>query len=126
MGTKTIISTVLAALVLASGAQAHHGSHPKGSVERTKAIIHHVFGPWGGQAVGVAGCESRYDTGAENGQYWGLFQLGRRERERFARGHYSGPWNQARAALRYFALAEHSWGSRGNPWPWSCWWAAYG
>lgn len=71
-----------------------------------------VFGPYAGQAVAVAGCESRLSPYASNGQYQGLFQMGSSERARY--GHGSTPLEQARAAYVYFWTSGRDWS------PWTC------
>jgi hypothetical protein len=76
-----------------------------------KAICH-VFGPYCGQALRVARCESGLSVGARNGQYLGLFQMGSSERRRF--GHGVTAFEQAKAAHRYFVLSGRDWS------PWSC------
>jgi hypothetical protein len=76
-----------------------------------KAICH-VFGRYCTQALQVARCESGYQTGAENGQYRGLFQMGSSERQLF--GHGASALVQARAAYRYFVRSGRDWS------PWSC------
>lgn len=82
------------------------------SCQRAK-IIRHVFGPrYGRAAVRVAHCESGLDTGAKNGQFLGMFQMGAAERRRY--GHGAGAWRQARAAHRYFRSSGRDWS------PWAC------
>ena len=76
-----------------------------------KAICH-VFGSYCQQALQVAGCESRYETSAQNGQYLGLFQMGSSERQLF--GHGATALEQAKAAYRYFVRSGRDWS------PWSC------
>lgn len=71
-----------------------------------------VFGSYCRQALQVARCESRYATGAQNGQYLGLFQMGSNERRLF--GHGPSALEQARAAYRYFVRSGRDWS------PWSC------
>lgn len=71
-----------------------------------------VFGRYCGQALTVAWCESRLDTGARNGQYLGLFQMGFYARRLF--GHGSSAHEQSRAAHRYFVRSGRDWS------PWSC------
>jgi hypothetical protein len=61
-------------------------------------------------ALNVAWCESTLRPWARNGQYRGVFQMGRYERARF--GHGRSVWAQARAAKRYYRIA----GWR----PWQC------
>ena len=76
-----------------------------------KAICH-VFGSHCQQALQVARCESGYETGAQNGQYLGLFQMGSSERQLF--GHGPTALEQAKAAYRYFLRSGRDWS------PWSC------
>lgn len=77
-----------------------------------RAVICRVFGDYCRQAMTVAHCESRLHTGAQNGQYLGLFQMGSSERRLF--GHGSSVEAQARAAYRYFVRSGRDWS------PWSC------
>ncbi|HUF01932.1 MAG TPA: hypothetical protein VMN35_05870 [Gaiellaceae bacterium] len=77
-----------------------------------RAAICDVFGRYCGQAIAVARCESRLDTGARNGQYLGLFQMGSHERRLF--GHGRTAHAQSRAAHRYFVRSGRDWS------PWSC------
>lgn len=80
-------------------------------LDRRACIIRRVFGRKQGRtAVRVAFCESRLDPRATNGQYRGVFQMGRTERARF--GHGRTVVEQARAAKAYYDVA----GWR----PWSC------
>jgi hypothetical protein len=74
--------------------------------------ICHVFGSYCQQALQVARCESRYETGAQNGQYLGLFQMGSSERQLY--GHGATAFEQAKAAYRYFLRSGRDWS------PWSC------
>jgi hypothetical protein len=74
-------------------------------------IICAVFGPECSKALQVFFCESRYSTSARNGQYFGIGQMGSAERARFG-GSSLDPWDQIRAAYRYWQVA--GWG------PWSC------
>ncbi len=76
-----------------------------------KAICH-VFGSYCDQALQVARCESGLRTGAENGQYLGMFQMGSNERALF--GHGASALEQAKAAHRYFVRSGRDWS------PWSC------
>jgi len=71
-----------------------------------------VFGSYAGQALAVARCESGLYTGAQNGQYLGLFQMGSGERARY--GHGSDAMTQARAAFAYFVASGRDWS------PWEC------
>jgi hypothetical protein len=75
-----------------------------------------VFGSYCQEALAVAWCESRLQTGAQNGQYLGLFQMGSYERRLF--GHGDNARDQAVAAHRYFVHSGRDWS------PWSCRWAA--
>lgn len=81
-----------------------------------RVAIRAVFGRYAEQAIGVAWCESRLTTSAQNGQYLGLFQMGSNERRLF--GHGSTAHEQALAAHRYFVVSGRDWS------PWSCRWAA--
>jgi hypothetical protein len=74
-------------------------------------IICAVFGAECGKALAVARCESRFYVGAWNGQFFGVFQMGSAERARFG-GSSLDPWDQVRAAYRYYRLAGWS--------PWEC------
>jgi hypothetical protein len=74
--------------------------------------IRAVFGRYADQALVVARCESHLSVRAQNGQYLGLFQMGRNERAVY--GHGSTAYQQARAAHRYFVASGRAWG------PWSC------
>jgi hypothetical protein len=88
--------------------QARHASSHCGP----QSVIRLVFGTYGGQALAVAWCESRWSTTAANGQYLGLFQMGSSERARY--GHGPTAVEQARAAYRYFIASGRDWS------PWSC------
>jgi hypothetical protein len=77
-----------------------------------RAVICKVFGDYCDEALSVAHCESRLDTGAHNGQYLGLFQMGSNERQLF--GHGVTALQQAQAAHRYFVASGRDWS------PWSC------
>ena len=65
------------------------------------------------EARSVVICESRayWYRGvphfAHNGQYLGMFQMGRRERRKY--GHGPDPWRQARAAFRYYVDSGRTW-----------------
>lgn len=71
-----------------------------------------VFGKHAGEALRVAWCESHWYTGARNGQYLGLFQMGDYARGRY--GHGSDAYTQAKAAYAYFAASGYDWS------PWEC------
>lgn len=73
-------------------------------------IICSVFGDACAKALAVANCESHFYTGASNGQYKGIFQMGEHERARFGDG--ADAWSQARAAYRYYQLSGWA--------PWAC------
>jgi hypothetical protein len=77
-----------------------------------KVAICAVFKRYCTQAVDVAWCESRLHTGAQNGQYLGLFQMGYTARRLF--GHGPTALAQSIAAHRYFEYSGRNWG------PWSC------
>lgn len=69
------------------------------SISPTMAI-RIVFGRNADEALRVSWCESRWYPGAQNGQYLGLFQMGRWARSRY--GHGADALTQAQAAYRYF------------------------
>lgn len=80
---------------------------------RRARTIRRVFGKrYGAQAVRVARCESGLRPWARNGQFQGLFQMGKAERSRY--GHGRGAYRQALAARRYFTASGKDWS------PWSC------
>jgi hypothetical protein len=92
--------------------QAYITLHPPAPrVSSVPQIIVAVFGAAAPEALHVALCESHYYTGATNGQYFGIFQMGSSERARFG-GSSLDPWDQVRAAYRYYSVA--GWG------PWAC------
>lgn len=78
----------------------------------TTEIIMRVFGSYGWQAITVARCESGLFTGAKNGQYLGLFQMGDYARSRY--GHGSDALTQSKAAYAYFTDSGRDWS------PWEC------
>lgn len=63
-----------------------------------------------GFAIAVARCESGLSTGAANGQYLGLFQMGSYARSRY--GHGADAFTQARDAHAYWL--DSGWS------PWEC------
>lgn len=66
------------------------------------------------QALNVGWCESRGKPGARNGQYGGLFQIGRNEWSKYGAGNnIFDPHDNAAAAYRYFVDA-------GGWRPWQC------
>lgn len=70
-----------------------------------------MWGRYARAALRVAECESgRRGTRAVNGQYRGLFQMGRWARRKF--GHGPCAADQAKAAYRYFVAV----GRRFKPW----------
>lgn len=83
-----------------------------GAVPSVVRVICAVFRGYCGEALRVSWCESRWRVWARNGQYLGLFQMGRVERAQY--GHGPGAWAQARAAFRYFTATGRTWR------PWSC------
>lgn len=76
--------------------------------------IYWVFGLYGWQAVEVADCESggTFSVHASNGQYKGMFQMGKDERAKY--GHGYTYILQARSAKRYFDASGQDWS------PWEC------
>lgn len=107
-GTVAKIAAVSTVLVLAAVELPDLAAEP----ERlsTPAIICRVFRSHCREALRVAWCESRWRIYARNGQYLGVFQMGRAERARF--GFAWNAWTQARAARRYYRLAGWQ--------PWTC------
>lgn len=79
---------------------------------QARHAINFVFGGHAAAALRVARCESGLSVNAFNGQYKGLFQMGRGERARY--GHGPTPWEQAIAAYRYYRASGSDWS------PWSC------
>jgi hypothetical protein len=79
-----------------------------------QTAIRLVFGPYAGQALAVANCETggTYSTTATNGQYLGLFQMGSEERATYGEG--STAVEQALAAYVYFVVTGRDWS------PWAC------
>ena len=75
-------------------------------------VICRVFGDYCRQALAVSRCESGLRTDAQNGQYFGLFQMGSSERRLF--GHGPSVAEQVTAAHRYFVASGRDWS------PWSC------
>jgi hypothetical protein len=75
-------------------------------------VICRVFGSYCREALAVSRCESGLQTGAQNGQYLGLFQMGMTARRLY--GHGPSALEQAQAAHRYFVDSGRGWG------PWSC------
>ena len=103
------LATLAAAVIFAAPARP--------SSTKTALVICDVFSDkYCGQALRVGYCESGLRTTARNGQYLGIFQMGRAERRRY--GHGSTARIQARAAYRYFVASGRDWS------PWSCRWAA--
>lgn len=78
------------------------------------AAIRLVFGEYAPQAIRVSACETggTFSVSARNGQYLGLFQMGRYARGRY--GHGSSALVQAQAAYRYFVDSGRDWS------PWEC------
>lgn len=64
------------------------------------------------EALDVAWCESRGKPAARNGQYMGIFQMGRREWAKFGKGSPYDPIANSQAAYRYFKVAGWK--------PWEC------
>ena len=99
--------------MLAFAVPTAHASQ-RSDVVKVKSIIRYVFGPYGDQAVRVAGCETggTFWPGSHNGQYLGIFQMGSHERQLY--GHSASAWGQAISAYRYFVASGRDWS------PWSC------
>jgi len=78
---------------------------------RVERVVRRVWGHHAEAALAVARCESgRRGTRAANGQFRGLFQMGRWARRKYGHGRCAEA--QARAAQRYFL--EAGWK------PWGC------
>lgn len=107
-----LILSVLFVILMSSGKPAQSHDRLDADQIRAKAVICKVFGSYCGQALTVTWCESRYRVWAKNGQYLGLFQMGRSERKTY--GHGPGSWAQARAAWKYFVATGKDWS------PWEC------
>lgn len=103
---------VAATLVAYLGLTATETAEATESPARVKATICQVFGKYCAQAKRVAWCESRYHTNARNGQYRGIFQMGRTERRTY--GHGDTAMRQAIAAYVYFVVTGRDWS------PWEC------
>jgi len=90
------------------------GTAAASNYTQARAAIYAVFGSYAAQAMRVAYCETggTYSTGAQNGQYLGIFQMGSWERRTY--GHGSTHLAQAQAAYRYFRASGYRWG------PWEC------
>ena len=78
----------------------------------TRQAICQVFRTRCWEAIRVAKCESSLRTTARNGQYLGLFQMGRWARSRY--GHSHTARGQSIAAYRYFVDSGRDWS------PWEC------
>ena len=116
-GSKSFVATVGAMLLVVVlcgtfAAPAFAGTR------HVKHIIRQVWGPdWReAQALSIASCESGFRTHARNGQYLGIFQMGRSERHTFNPNHpYTrSALRQARGAHRYFVASGRDWS------PWGC------
>jgi hypothetical protein len=108
--TRTQRRAAAAKIALARRVQTRRLAAVEAAIPRN--VICRVFGDYCQQAVAVSRCESGLSTGAQNGQYLGLFQMGSTERRLF--GHGPSAAEQAKAAHRYFVASGRDWG------PWSC------
>lgn len=83
-------------------------------VRTPEGAIRFVFREYAREALAVARCESgaSMTPRAHNGQYLGMFQMGSHERATY--GHGPTPYEQARAARRYFDASGRDWS------PWAC------
>ena len=107
---KVLYATIAASFVL-TGAASAKTPHSTTTSSASFAICY-TFGPYCGQALRVARCESGLSIWAHNGQYLGLFQMGKNERAKY--GHAWNAWAQAVSAYRYFIDSGRDWS------PWSC------
>ncbi|MCA9672404.1 MAG: hypothetical protein KC503_42715 [Myxococcales bacterium] len=104
---------LLLLLPLSASARPSDARCVRGSVRdaNVRRIIARVFGRHGRDAIRVARCESgRAGTHARNGQFRGLFQMGRYARRKY--GHSRCARAQTRAAYRYFVDVGQRW----RPW----------
>lgn len=86
---------------------------PQAHASDTTTAICRTFGPYCGQALRVAWCESRYNVYARSPYgHWGLFQFGAYARARYGFGWNA--WTQSRAAYAYFRASGYRWTA------WSC------
>lgn len=91
---------------------AHDAFSKHVELREPRAAICHVFGVYCSQALTVSWCESRHNIWADNGQYLGLFQMGKYARGKY--GHSNTALGQARSAHNYFVESGRDWS------PWSC------
>jgi hypothetical protein len=78
--------------------------------EQPFAAIRYVFGRYAGEAWEVAKCEGGHpipSVNAANGQFLGMFQMGRGERAKY--GHSHTALGQSVAAFRYFVAGGRDW-----------------
>lgn len=109
-----ILAAAAVAFVLISLGPARGHWKPNTEHNRIHAINHafcqgNVNGCWrGNEALRVAYCESGVNLWpyASNGQYLGMFQFGAWARSEF--GFSWSPWEQARAAYRYYRVSGWS------------------
>ena len=107
-----LVLVLMVLIIIAFGTRQTALSKDNESYQRVKVVICKVFKSYCGEALRVSWCESKWKTSAQNGQYLGLFQMGKSERATY--GHGPGAWAQARAALRYFIASGRDWS------PWTC------
>lgn len=116
-----LTALVLAVLIFSPNASAHYkpGTHNAVHAIQLAFCGNSNRECWqGNQAVEVAKCEAAWywDEGrpqeARNGQYRGMFQMGKDERKKY--GHGPDPWAQAFAAYTYYVYSGRDWS------PWSC------
>lgn len=109
------LRTAVALLVLVASLAFLTDAQAASTYERRLAVMRQVWGSTYREALTVAVCESRLNPRASNGQFKGVFQMGRRERARW--GHGPGVSQQARAAKRYYTYAKSiGWGNGWGPW----------
>jgi len=126
--------SILACVLSLSVPTVAQAANAKSRVRRTSASMRYVRAPYPGngtspgmeaaisaafplalhrEALNVAWCESRGQASARNGQYRGHFQMGRNEWKRFGSGDVYDPYDNSRAAYRYYR-------SVGSWRPWQC------
>lgn len=100
-----ILAILAASLLFVPAARAHYRPGLHNTLHAINwGFCHHSYRPCeaGVEATRVADCETggTFDVWAANGQFLGLFQMGKWARQRY--GHANNAWGQAAAADRYY------------------------
>lgn len=87
---------------------------PPSPYQQALRAVCFYFGKHCSDAMRVTKCETggTYSVWAHNGQYHGIFQMGKHERATY--GDSNDVWGQAKAAHAYFIASGSDWS------PWSC------